>query len=978
MAGSLSAQAVRDIDRAMQAYAEELGARIRSLPFGSPVAQARALEASRQIVLRASDNLRLSLESVVGNNRRLSFEHVQEIWVNASMEAAQTLGVPDALMGAVRAPPVLMMGAFENVGGARNWKTLIQSYLKNAVDDANNVVRLALLQGVGPETLAKRLRPYVQGSESLEEAFGDLEGLNISQITDPRLRNAARKMNHNAKRIAFSEIHNARGEAEIQLYAADPMVDAVYWRLSPFRGSGGPDVCDALAYSDTYGLGAGVYPVTKVPLPPHPWDRCERVPRVRPKRKFGDPKPNPRRRLSSGFTFPRNGITQQVAARIDEQAARVLAESESRLPVNALERLAAGTPRQVGAVAREADELEDLIARLEMVAQESGAPRVLSGTSDLIPDRFPNAPHGTVVVRSKYGTISVVRSEGVPFERYKATRKNGETVGTFKKAPSAADALRTPKNQDAFISGHRSADTTWTWIPDDPLVAQPVVGPGGTIIEAKSARDLIRRYLIEKPNLSDHEIAALVGKEFPNVKVKPKNVSWQRRHVINAPPAPPPVPPPGGVTAPPKPRRGRMTPKKFLQDLFEKEPNVGVLEALSRVKAMFPEWKGTMRRVTRIRNVKLLEIQGRTAGRRNLRRTGSAGSAESVKGLDVSRSAKQRDANSFMEDLATQLNVDDIRYAVLEMDVDLLDRNWVLGDYTASMRRIRLSRETSTRVRDFFNGAREPLNYRGVHTMVHEMHHAASPSRLSLDYHEIWGKVTEEGLVELYSRRAMARAFFGVDDWKRVPSYIGRTVFSSYPNEVAMYEWLAREYGEELLDNLWATTTGRMRRTLINNTVSDKLQRWVNDNVENPFSVDLEHDDLWNVIYQLQEKGTKWDGVPAAPLEFFDREVVREVFARVFHRVVKLKPVAATALSGLTPVETAAWIRITGRAIDTTATRAELLASGSFTRRRLQELVDQGILRYNEKTQIYWVTQKPDPGFMNVINRAMRETEDDD
>jgi hypothetical protein len=56
----------------------------------------------------------------------------------------------------------------------------------------------------------------------------------------------------------------------------------------------GPDECDALAFSDFYGLGPGNYPVTDVPAPPHPWDRCERVPGVVPS-KAGEPKPLPPR-----------------------------------------------------------------------------------------------------------------------------------------------------------------------------------------------------------------------------------------------------------------------------------------------------------------------------------------------------------------------------------------------------------------------------------------------------------------------------------------------------------------------------------------------------------------------------------------------------------------------------------------------------------------------------------------------------------
>jgi hypothetical protein len=67
--------------------------------------------------------------------------------------------------------------------------------------------------------------------------------------------------------------------------------------LSPFRGAlDGPDVCDALAINDFYGLGPGVYPITAVPPPSHPFCRCERVPLLRAPELAVEPKPDPARR----------------------------------------------------------------------------------------------------------------------------------------------------------------------------------------------------------------------------------------------------------------------------------------------------------------------------------------------------------------------------------------------------------------------------------------------------------------------------------------------------------------------------------------------------------------------------------------------------------------------------------------------------------------------------------------------------------
>lgn len=76
--------------------------------------------------------------------------------------------------------------------------------------------------------------------------------------------------------------------------------------------------------------------------------------------------------------------------------------------------------------------------------------------------------HGALVAKSKYGEILVVRGHSSPGVvdyqgdvRYKASRRGGETVGTFNKVDSAKQALRAPKNRDAFPSGYLSPDVEW-------------------------------------------------------------------------------------------------------------------------------------------------------------------------------------------------------------------------------------------------------------------------------------------------------------------------------------------------------------------------------------------------------------------------------------------------------------------------------------------------------------------------------------
>lgn len=243
------------------------------------------------------------LQVAVSTGRQTSFDAILGIQNDATLAVARATDIPNNLLGAVRTPNVTMAGAWESLGtGSATWKTLLSRYSDGAVDDVQRVVTVSMTAGVSPDELAKRLRPYVRGAETLPQAMKGVDGLSdrdLAQLlNNPATAQSAKMLRHNAARIAFSEVHNARGEAEVQAFAADPFVNAVRWQLSPNRGTQTePDVCDALADSDFFGLGKGVYPVTKVPVSPHPWDRCERVPVTRPLSEVDRPKPNPDRVL---------------------------------------------------------------------------------------------------------------------------------------------------------------------------------------------------------------------------------------------------------------------------------------------------------------------------------------------------------------------------------------------------------------------------------------------------------------------------------------------------------------------------------------------------------------------------------------------------------------------------------------------------------------------------------------------------------
>jgi hypothetical protein len=295
-AWALRLQALGRLDEALWKYATTLEKRLAALPAGpAQVTRRLAAERSLQITQQMAADLADSLGKAVAEGRDVAFEDILKIQTDASLAVAQSVDVPDALLGAVVKPNLTLAGAWESLGaGSATWKTLLKGYVQNAAQETQQIVTQALLEGVSPAELSRRLRPYVLGAEPFQKAFQGAGAITDKMLRDPLLTGEAKRLRYNADRIAFSEIHNARGEAEIQAFAADPFVKAVAWRLSPNRGKiRRRDACDGLASTNYYGLGPGVYPVMRVPTSPHPFCRCERVPISRPLSEIHQPKPDP-------------------------------------------------------------------------------------------------------------------------------------------------------------------------------------------------------------------------------------------------------------------------------------------------------------------------------------------------------------------------------------------------------------------------------------------------------------------------------------------------------------------------------------------------------------------------------------------------------------------------------------------------------------------------------------------------------------
>lgn len=120
----------------------------------------------------------------------------------------------------------------------------------------------------------------------------------------------------------------------------DPLIRAVKWELSPTHDH--TDECDLLADADWYGLGRGVYPVGRVPAPPHPFDACENRSLGRPSEQMDQPKPDPDRTLDASQADARgfDDLTENAADRARQRAEEAIQVGES-VTQQALERAAA-------------------------------------------------------------------------------------------------------------------------------------------------------------------------------------------------------------------------------------------------------------------------------------------------------------------------------------------------------------------------------------------------------------------------------------------------------------------------------------------------------------------------------------------------------------------------------------------------------------------------------------------------------------
>jgi hypothetical protein len=338
--GALDLDTARTIARAVAQWADELARWLLSRPDDP---RRTSVAASREVIYRSALAMDQRIREAAAANRTVMFDDVLAMWQQAGLDVAARKDIPNALLGAVRSPPMTLLDAWANRPGAANWQTLIQGHVANAAQEADAIVGAAIRNGASMQDLARNLQRYVKGSEAFQDAFKAVKRADGSEVwrldrgaITPELRGAAATMRSNAERIAVTEIHSARREAEYLHFVADPLIHAVQWELSPDRGAmnGRSDICDVLATADAYGMGPGVFPLDRVPPVPHPRDRCFASPLERSVKHAGDPKPLPPRTLTpSDLAIPgADDHTDAGQDRIRRQWADLMAFTDAGAP----------------------------------------------------------------------------------------------------------------------------------------------------------------------------------------------------------------------------------------------------------------------------------------------------------------------------------------------------------------------------------------------------------------------------------------------------------------------------------------------------------------------------------------------------------------------------------------------------------------------------------------------------------------------
>ena len=178
----------------------------------------------------------------------------------------------------------------------REVKNSVKSVIKTAIKEQKSANELAKMLYEGYDFKADPLKVKTKYPKYLWEKSAKTK---VKNIKTPALRTAYSKLlkdesklvanqalkiagyekaRYYAKRIALNETARAYNDARAFEYANSNDIQVVKIQMSITHPR--TDICDYYAGVDKYGLGAGVYPKDKAPVPPfHPFCRCQMVPK---------------------------------------------------------------------------------------------------------------------------------------------------------------------------------------------------------------------------------------------------------------------------------------------------------------------------------------------------------------------------------------------------------------------------------------------------------------------------------------------------------------------------------------------------------------------------------------------------------------------------------------------------------------------------------------------------------------------------
>ncbi|MDD7323161.1 MAG: hypothetical protein SOU37_01620, partial [Campylobacter lanienae] len=180
--------------------------------------------------------------------------------------------------------------------GLKESKNSVKSVIKTAIKEQKSANELAKMLYEGYDFKADPLKVKRKFPKYLWEKSAKTK---VKNIKTPALRTAYSKLlkdesklvankalkvagyekaRYYAKRIALNETARAYNDARAFEYANSSDIQVVKIQMSITHPR--TDICDYYAGVDKYGLGAGVYPKDKAPVPPfHPFCRCQMIPR---------------------------------------------------------------------------------------------------------------------------------------------------------------------------------------------------------------------------------------------------------------------------------------------------------------------------------------------------------------------------------------------------------------------------------------------------------------------------------------------------------------------------------------------------------------------------------------------------------------------------------------------------------------------------------------------------------------------------